>query len=347
MRELLVLPLLLAALAAPIHALAEAPPTPDSASATLPAEQEIPASGQMMDAIVVSGELPGPGLWRISKGEHFMWVLGTQYPLPKRMKWVSREVEQAVIESQEVLLPTKASLTAKIGWFKGMLLLPAAMGSRKNPDKEKLVDVVPPELYARWLPLKAKYIGRSRSIEKQRPLFASQKLYEKAIKRAGLSNDSIVYPLVKKTAKKHEIPMISPEIKIDIGDPKQAIKDFAKTSLDDLDCFAKTLDRLETDLDTMRDRANAWATGDIEALRGLPFSDQNQACADAILKSQVTRERGLDDLFERLKDAWLDAAETAMAKNQITFAILPMSMILRPDGYVEALRARGYEVEEP
>ena len=155
------------------------------------------------------------------------------------------------------------------------------------------------------------------------------------------------HPLIKKTAKKHEIPMSNPEIKVDIGDPKQAIKDFAKTSLDDLDCFAKTLDRLESDLDTMRDRANAWATGDIEALRGLPFSDQNQACADAILKSQVTRERGLDDLFDRLKTAWLDAAETAIAKNQTTFAVLPMSLILRSDGYVEALRARGYEVEEP
>jgi hypothetical protein len=350
MRNTLLLPLLLAALAVPVFALAQTPePTPklDTVGAALPAEQNLAADGQMMDAIVVSGELPGPGLWRISKGEHFMWVLGTQYPLPKRMKWVSREVEQAVIESQEVLLPTRASLTAKIGWFKGMLLLPAAMGSRKNPDKEKLVDVVPPELYARWLPLKAKYIGRSRSIEKQRPLFASQKLYQKAIKRAGLSNDSIVYPLIKKTAKKHKIPMSNPEIKIDIGDPKQAIKDFASTSLDDLDCFAKTLDRLETDLDTMRDRANAWATGDIEALRGLPFSDQNQACADAVLQSRVTRERGLDDLFDRLKDTWLGAAETAIAKNQITFAVLPMSMILRPDGYIEALRARGYEVEEP
>ena len=350
MRTLLLLPLLLATLAAPRPTLAEepeAPSNPDTASLSLPVEREIPASGQMMEAIVVSGALPGPGLWRISKGEHFMWVLGTQYPLPKRMTWVSREVEQAVIESQEVLLPPRASLTTKIGWFKGMLLLPAAMGSRKNPDKEKLVDVVPPELYARWLPLKAKYIGRSRSIEKQRPLFASQKLYEKAIKRAGLSNDSIVYPLIKKTAKKHEIPMSNPEIKVDIGDPKQAIKDFAKTSLDDLDCFAKTLDRLESDLDTMRDRANAWATGDIEALRGLPFSDQNQACADAILKSQVTRERGLDDLFDRLKAGWLDAAETAIAKNQTTFAVLPMSLILRSDGYVEALRARGYEVEEP
>lgn len=325
---------------------AEAEIEPDSAAAMTIEAEQLP-SGQLMDAVVVSGAQPGPGLWRVSKGEHFMWVLGTQYPLPKRMTWVSREVEQAVAESQEVLLGPGAKLSQKIGWFKGMLLLPAALGSRKNPDKEKLVDVVPPELYARWLPLKAKYIGRSRSIEKQRPLIASQKLYQKAIKRSGLSNDSVVNPVIKKAAKKHKLPMTNPMIEIDIGDPRQAIRDFADTRLDDLDCFAKTLDRLETDLGTMRERANAWATGDIEALRALPFSDQNQACADAVIKSQVGRDRGLDDLFERLKSAWLEAAETAVAKNQITFAVLPMSLILRPDGYIEALRARGYDVEEP
>jgi uncharacterized protein YbaP (TraB family) len=302
---------------------------------------------QLLEAVVVSGVQPGPGLWRVSKDDHVMWVLGTLTPLPKRMQWVSREVEQVLAESQLVLLGPGAKLKAKIGLFRGLMLLPAALGSRKNPDKQKLVDVVPPELYARWLPLKAKYIGRSRGVEKQRPLFASQKLYEKAIARNRLTTESVVDPVVKKLAKKHKVPIDRPEIEIDIGDPKQAIKDFARDGLDDLDCFAKTLDRLETDLDTMRERANAWATGDIEALRGLPFTDQNQICADAVLNASVSRERGLDDLRQRLSTAWVDAAETAIASNQTTFAVLPMSQILKSDGYIAQLQARGYEVEEP
>lgn len=304
-------------------------------------------SEQLMEAVVVSGEQPGPGLWRVSKGDHFMWIIGTQYPLPKRMTWVSREVEQAIAESQEVLYGPKVELTTKIGWFKGMLLLPAALGSRKNPDKEKLVEIVPPDLYARWLPLKAKYIGRSNSIEKQRPLFAAQKLYEKAIKRNGLSNDSVVLPVIKKTAKKHKIPMSSPTIEIDIGDPKQVLRDFADTRLDDLDCFARTLERLESDLGTMRDRANAWATGDIDWLRRLPTSDQYKACSDAFMKSSISRDRGLDDLLERMKLAWLDAAEAAIAKNEVTFAVMSMSNLLNADGYLAALQARGYDIEEP
>lgn len=305
------------------------------------------ASAQLLDAVVVSGAQPGPGLWRVSKGDHVLWVLGTLNPLPKRMQWVSHEVEQVIAQSQEVLLGPGAKLKNKIGIFRGLMLLPAAIGSQKNPEKQKLVDVVPPELYARWLPLKAQYIGRSRGIEKQRPLFAALKLYDKAIARNRLTQDNLVSPVVRKAAKKSKVPITTPEIEIDIGDPREAIRDFAGSRLDDLDCFAKTLDRIDTDLQTMRERANAWATGDIDMLRSLPFTDQNQVCSDAILQAGVMRERGLDDMRERLESVWLEAAQAALDKNQSTFALLPMRQLLAPDGYIARLRERGYEVEEP
>ncbi len=325
-----------------VHAAVETFPPVES-----PPIAAAPAQTQVLDAVVVSGVQPGPGLWRVSRGEHVLWVLGTLSPLPKRMKWVSREVEQVIAESQEVLLGPGAKLKTEIGMFRGLLLLPAALGSRKNPEKQKLVDVVPPELYARWQPLKAQYMGRSRGIEKQRPLFAALKLYEKAINRNRMTQDNLVSPVVKKAAKKHKVPVNQPEIEIEIGDPREAIRDFADTRLDDLDCFSKTLDRLDTDLQTMRERANAWATGDIEMLRSLPFTDQNQVCADAILNAGVMRKRGLDDMRERFAEVWLTAAEAALAKNKSTFAVLPMRQLLAPDGYIAVLRERGYEVEEP
>lgn len=310
-----------------------------------------PPLAQTMDAIVVSGVQPGPGLWRVSKGEHegerVMWVIGSLTPVPRRMQWEPREVEQVLAGAQEVLLPPRVKLKKSIGMVRGMLLLPAAMGSRKNPDKEKLVDVLPADVYARWVPLKAKYIGRSKGIENQRPLFAAYKLYEKAVKRTGLSLDGVVLPVVTKAAKKAKIPSVRPEIEIDIPDPRQAIRDFANNSVEDVDCFTKTLDRVESDLGTMRERANAWATGDIEVLRALPFIDQNQICADAVLNASVSRDRGLDDLRARLAQAWLEAAEAAMERNQVTFAVLPMAEILKPDGYIETLRSRGYHVEAP
>lgn len=324
-------------------------------SAALPAvAEERPANtldaapaAQMLEAVVVSGAQPGPGLWRVAKGENVMWILGTLSPLPKRIEWEPREVRQVIAESQQVLTGYSINLKEKIGFFRGLTLLPAALSSRKNPGKETLEEQVPPEAYQRWLVLKQRYIGRGRSIEKQRPLFAAQKLWEKAVKRNGLSFDSVVSKVVTKTAKQHDVPMISAEVVIDIGDPRQAIRDFANDDLNDLDCFTQTLDRLETDLVAMRERANAWATGDIEALRALPFEDQNRACADAVLQAGVARKRGLDDLRERVARAWMEAAEKALASNRSTFAVLPMGELLKPDGYLAQLRQRGYEIEEP
>lgn len=44
---------------------------------------------------------------------------------------------------------------------------------------------------------------------------------------------------------------------------------------------------------------------------------------------------------------WLQAARRALEANRSTFAILPMSQLFDPDGYVAKLRAEGYDVVEP
>ncbi|MBC7455556.1 MAG: hypothetical protein H7335_18070 [Massilia sp.] len=49
-----------------------------------------------------------------------------------------------------------------------------------------------------------------------------------------------------------------------MDNPRGALRDFKKSQIEDQGCFTKTVERLEVDLDTMRARANAWATGDIE-----------------------------------------------------------------------------------
>src|SRR5689334_22389285 len=61
--------------------------------------------------VLVTGEQPGPGLWKVIKGDHILWILGTQAPLPKKMTWRSAEVEKIVANSQELL--TNPSVDAR------------------------------------------------------------------------------------------------------------------------------------------------------------------------------------------------------------------------------------------
>lgn len=337
--RLLALALLLVAATA---SLAQQAPIDASAPAAV---NDVEPASSTIEEVTVSGEQPGPGLWKISKDGHVMWVLGALQPLPKKMSWRSRSVESAVAESQELLLVPQVD--AGIGFFRGMTLLPSMLGARKNPDAAKLQDVLPPDLYARWLALKARYIGRDEGIEEWRPIFAARELYEKAIAKSALTTQSDVVPVVTKIAKRHGVKVIKPTLEIEIDKPGQAIKQFKKSSLQDIACFTATLDRLETDLEAMRARATAWATGDVDTLRGLPYPDQFGACGAAILNSPVVQERGLQDVPQRVQSLWLEQAQAALARNEVTFAVLPISQLLRAEGYISKLQALGYDVEAP
>ena len=302
---------------------------------------------RVLDAVVVSGTQPGPGLWRVSREGNEFWILGTLSPLPRRMRWAAGEVEATIARSGEVVLPPEAELDWKGGALRGVFLIPAALGARNNPDDQTLAEVLPEADYARWMPLKARYIGRSRAVEKRRPLFAAWKLYEEALESAGLGVRVPVAKVVKRAAKRHDVPLTRPEVRIVLDKPGATLRDFARTPLDDLECFRRTLAHVESDLGILKLRANAWATGDLELLRSVPVTDATRACLGAVFEMGVAQRSGLDKLEERLRAKWLEAVEAALARHPTSFGMLSIGLLLREDGWLAALRERGYAVETP
>lgn len=298
-------------------------------------------------AVVVTGTLPGPGMWKVSRDGHVMHVLGTVSPLPERMEWISRDLEQVLAQAGEVVLSPSYTLDTDAGFFGKLALLPSLIGVRKNPGDARLREVVPAESYARWLALKQRYLGRDGGVEKMRPIFAANELYRAAIRDSGLSSRSVVWPVVDAAIKERGIKRTNPQVKGTLRNPKAALKEFRAESLGDLACFDKMLLNLETDVGRMVERANAWAVGDVDALRALPLGDQYQACQDALMQAAVARKNGLGNVEAEVRQAWLTAAEAAIANNAVSFAVLPMSELLKPDGYLTALQAKGYAVEAP
>jgi hypothetical protein len=304
---------------------------------------------QPIEEVLVTGQQPGPGLWKVTRpgdaSGHVLWILGNHSPLPKNMTWRSSELETVLASSQELLAP--ASVNASAGPLGGVTLLPSLIGVRRNPDGARLQEVLPPELYARWLPLKARYLGNDDSVEQWRPIFAAQELYRAALKDKGLVPYEGVWPRVEKLARKAKLRITEPEIDLKIAKARTAIKAFKTTPLSDVECFARTLQRLESDLDLMRERANAWAVGDVARLRSLAPVERASACIGMVLESSFMQERGYGDLLDRLRTAWVAAAEQSLARNTSTVAVLSIDEILKPDGYVDQLRRKGYAVEDP
>ncbi len=316
-------------------------PAPASSIAPPP-----PGKVTELKGVSVSGVQPGPGLWKVSKGDHVLWVLGTLDLLPKHMDWQARDVQAVIADAQQVLDRPQVKLDAKLGFFGALGLLPSLIGVRNNPDGKRLVDLVPPDQYARWLVLKKRYLGWDNGVEKQRPIFAAAALSMAAIKQAELSND-MLDPLIKKAAARHGLTPTPIAYTIVVEQPKAVVKDFKKSPLDDRDCFAKTLDHLDSDVALMRARANAWATGDLDTLRRLPLSDQLQVCLAAVSTSGVAHELGLAGIEARVEATWVAAANKALETNRVTFAQLPMARLLGEHSYLAALQAEGYTVSLP
>lgn len=347
---LCLLPLSLSAVADPETAvIAGEPEAMATASAAAPTDEPIPAASlSSLETVVVTGTQPGPGLWKLTRDGHVLWLLGTVAPLPRDMTWKADDVKEAIAASDAVLKAPSASIDADVGFFGRIALLPSLVKIRNNPDGEKLQEVVPADLYARWLPLKAKYLGDERKVEKWRPLFAAMELYDAALKKNRLTMSGQIKPVLETAIKARGIKPTETAVAIKVDDARGAIKEFKAQGINDIDCLRKTIDRLETDLGRMRSRANAWATGDIDTLRALPHEDVLRQCFEAVTATAFGQHRGLDDLPRRIENAWLDAADAALKDSPVSFGTLSINELLQVDGLLAKLQARGGgEVETP
>lgn len=306
-----------------------------------------PADVPLLQPVTVTGVQPGPGLWKVSKDGHVMWVLGTLLPLPKHMQWHSSDVEQKVAHSQQLLEAPTAELKVDAGFFSKLALLPSVYSARKNPGGVSLQQILPVEMYARWEVLKQHYFGRSRRIEYWRPILVAVKLYRKALDQAGLTDKDDIDKAVLKMADHHNVKRIPVKYQWVVEHPREALDTIRQTNLHDLSCFNQTLDIVQNGMAALTERANAWSTGDIEALRSFTVSGRQQSCLIAVFNADFAQQLGVHDLPQRMEATWLAAAQAALARNRQTFAVLPMEQVLSSAGYLSDLKAHGYTVQSP
>jgi hypothetical protein len=340
-----VLPVLtLVCLGVPAWAQTEAPAAPATA-ASAPAAPTMDDGEAIPQTILVSGSRPGPGLWKVSKGDHVMWVFGVYSPLPAEMEWRSSKVEKAIASSQEYLKPPGVSLEVGFG---AITAVPFLIGIKKNPDGAELKDILPPALYARWEPLKATFFANDSDIDRQRPTFVAGELYSRALKQAGLSGGDDVRIQVGKLAEKHKLKFTDATYRVTIKDPGRAAREFKKSALDDVPCLEKTIDSLNTDVEVMRSYANAWANGELDEIRKLNFTDRANACVHALGTGSLGKNQPeLKTAQETSLAQWVAAAEKALATNASTFTVVHIKEIFNPKGVIATLQAKGYTVEAP
>jgi uncharacterized protein YbaP (TraB family) len=304
-----------------------------------PAATNAPPADQLQELDII-GERPGPRLWKVSKGDHVLWLLGTLTHIPKRMTWRSGEVDSVLGQAEELLV-SGPSVSANLGPISAIKLYFQWRRTQKIPDRATLRQWLPAPLYARFEALKARYDAHDSGIEDLRPSFAALRLYEQAVDAAGLTQRDDVEEAVIRLAKRRGVPITRATLKV--PDPSGTLKEVGELPPSvEVGCLDATVTRIETDLPTMQDRARAWAVGDVERLRTLSFTNQREACLSAL--SNAPRVKALVDSAAQ---AWNDEAESALSRHRVSLGMRPIYDLLSADGALARFRAEGYRVEGP
>jgi hypothetical protein len=290
-----------------------------------------------MHVVVVTGVHSGPALWKVSSGQHVMWILGEVSPFPRKWQWKSKEFDKALRNSQELLIDFSGY------WWVEEENSAALDKASKLPDGTRLKDIISAELHAR-VEATAKKFGKP-SLEKWRPFSATNRLVSSAMKTLDLNGFSARFAAAKlgEWRQRKVTYFAAPELPFEerLRNWQQAANEV---------CLERLVANIGDGGAGVLQLANAWAVGDIDSLRELvpaySFSRdgfRSGECAAAMHGG----EQQAYDYKTRRTQAWLAEAERALKKNRGTVAVVLMSELFAPDGYLAALRAKGYEIVEP
>src|SRR5262245_60388993 len=113
-----------------------------------------------------------------------------------------------------------------------------------NPGGRKLVEVMPPELYARFDALRARYVRRDRDIDDLRPILAAARLYDAAVENLGLVPGRGVERDVERLARRAAVDTTDTRLRVD---PESLLDAAAEVQFAaELDCVAKVIALVES-----------------------------------------------------------------------------------------------------
>ena len=289
----------------------------------------------LMEELVVTGERTGPGMWHVHRGAAQVWILGSMSPLPKGITWRATQVEKVLDGAGQALVQKPFEIgVARILW-----LLITERSVLMVRGGKRLKDVLPAELHARFAAQRAKYTNDANKWERFRPLIAAAFLQQAAFHQVGLSTRLDLGAAVRTLAKKHRVRV--EEVKIaGVGDVMDALKVLPPAT--ENACVDASLVTVERDLPRLLDRAQAWASGNIERIGKLREPAEVDACR-AALDSGV----GAADLIARIRRTWVGTIEKYLQSPGVTLVVLNMDMLLEPGGVLDELRSLGYDVDAP
>jgi TraB/PrgY/gumN family len=288
-----------------------------------------------LQEVLVAADHAGPALWKVTSGHHLLWILAEPpTPLPTGIVWRTKQVEAAIAGAQELILDGGITFNSLMSatplsaaTYQDMRTIPGQLTSLK--------DVVPTDLYRRFEALKDAFAANYDSLEQLRPWAAGFELSKHVMKTLSLSDTAVSDTVLRLGWRAKVITLYT------YADYAQFEKN-SKSSRS-VSCLEEIVSELEADRDDLQRLEDAWSVGDIDALREIGLRRKPEKCVlDMFDNDQQARY-----VTAHHTEQWLAAVDLALKTRNTTFALVPADKIFAPDGWLTALRARGYDVQEP
>jgi len=287
-------------------------------------------SAVITDLAPVQVNLPGPALWRVTKGDSQVVILGFVRPLPHGLDWPKARMERALDGAHALLVPPEP----KLGVLDIMSLI-WNQGAFKLPGGKTLKDVLPAADYATYERLAQTAKSKRADLDRLRPAIAALALVGDMRKASGLSSLKPVSTVTKLAKKTHvsvrEMGRLkaAPLIRIikGLNDAQQ------------LACFHDVTALADWEARDAAPAAAAWGKGDVAALRVYRARAVPPDCLEDNANIKALIEQGTVDA--------VNAVNEALSRPGKTVALIDLEYLDRRNGVLDRLKAKGAEITIP
>jgi len=302
----------------------------ESASAET-SNQRAPVTDWTIETVVVTAREPGPLFWHIKKGNSEVYILGTLGPLPKDLKWDTRQLERIMMGSRAVMLPPRG----RVGLFEGAWFLLTHGDVLRLPDGQKLEQVLPPALRQRFIAERASLHGDAGRYADYKPSVAGFQMEQDYVNASALAlrepNTEI-----ETLASQRNVPTrnLANYPALDV------IKEVPTLSMaGNLKCLQDSLDDIDVMAAHARPAAQAWASGDLEGIKAHYSEPKALDC--------LSQSATLSKLWAQSVSDTVSAIDDALTKSGKTIVVVNIGELLRQNGVVERLKAKGLTIDGP
>lgn len=283
-----------------------------------------------IETVVVKAD-PGPAMWHVAQGNSEVWILATVSPVPKDLQWDQHGIASLIKGSNALLLPPKAS----VGIAEGLWFYMWHMDTLEQPDGMTLEGALPEPIKSRFVAARTRAHQDADRYEKYLPAIAALMLendFNKSINFSGREPQKTVEALASQAGVPAKVIATYPAMDVIHDVPNMS-------AAANLACVEYALSDIAMISAHGAAAAQAWTTGDMDAIRANYSETRLDACLSQSTAYSALRERAIRDEVA--------AILAALKKPGKTFVVIPMGFFLRKNAVLDRLEAAGLTVSGP